>query len=548
MTGFGIATIVGWDLDALAALGTDLATHSTDLRRCFADFRGSTDLSDVWRGAAADAATQHANTLAHDLYELSDAIGLMSRQLTRRHADLVQARDTIVKNVGIARDNDLLVADDGSVSVGPPQPHEPRNAGDTSELLSEASRISSILKGAIGDAAAADIDLARALHDALPTVAARAADQDNVVQAVDYTGQPNAEDPFLSDATFLGPVYPKPGDPDFATYWDTLTTEERVVAARNWGGLPPGFEPFEGVQGGQLPSWAQAYNLAHGTGPDGGTVRPGYGYLGGGSLTGPDGGQWPIVSPYYSDGKHVYLSDTGTPRADGGINDLDGNDPGWHTVESYVGPGQFGTVSQSTKLIIFGENLTGQELEVNPVDSKDVGISGDGQPVYQGGADHAEAKLPADKPYWDAKPPDRHDPSDPRPPEPPFNPTEAALGANALGLQGADGALQAHAAGEHGEREYQVSYQVNDDGRVRAVVNTYTSGPNHDGGGVNVGGFATSFPDGKDGAASEVPIDVRHNGPVQPASMRADVHYLGDPNRNGGTLTNTQILRENLDR
>ncbi len=117
-------------------------------------------------------------------------------------------------------------------------------------------------------------------------------------------------------------------------------------------------------------------------------------------------------------------------------------------------------------------------------------------------------------------------------------------------MQAGNSLVQVQDADTHTAREYGISYQVNDDGRVRAVVNTYTAG-SADGGGTNVGGFNTSFPDGRHGSASEVPIDVRDNPltiPHTSAVPDPKIHYLGDSTRNGGTLHNTTVLHEKLDR
>ena len=544
---FGIKVVLSWDLDTVESVGKDLVAHGSDLRGCFADFKGSSDLAHAWTGAAASAQSTAATTLATDLYDLSDMIGLIGAQIGRVAAELITYRNAIKKAVAQAREAEFLVADDGTVTVPPAKPGKVLNRAIVQDEMEEAATLASTLRTNLGLAATEDINLAQALaaaenticHHATPAIVKEAVDFD----AIPYLPGQAPNDPFLSDVVVGGPHAPTPGDPNFATYWQALTPLERQQAINSWNKLHPGFNPYASVKGGQLPAWAIAFNSTNNTSCSDPNVmvNPGYGYFGGGTVMGPDGKPWPIVTPYYSDGQHVYFTDGGATRDDGGINQLDGRDPGWHTVTSYTGVNQFGHIGTSTKVIVAGEVLGGQELETNPTDPGAVSIGPDGKPEL-GDTHDNRFEAPADKPYWDVDQPKEGEE---------YGPGEQIKAGASATIQTGQAIQAVHDVDSHGQREWQVQYQVNDDGRTRAIVNTYTSGPNEDGGGTNVGGFANSFPTGQHGTTSEVPIDTRYNPYTQPTMTQGtphDVHYLGDPSRNGEILDNSKPIHEVLNK
>lgn len=147
--------------------------------------------------------------------------------------------------------------------------------------------------------------------------------------------------------------------------------------------------------------------------------------------------------PYYNDGKFTYMDDYGQARADGGINQLDGKDPGWHTVSTFEDGGQFGSISTTTKVATGFLIFSGQDLEVQQVDSNAVKVDANGVPYA--GKDTAEYPTgPPDKPWWDVD----SDSMMPKPMEnlppgsiqPNLEYNQAALGANTLIVQGRAGA------------------------------------------------------------------------------------------------------------
>lgn len=326
-----------------------------------------------------------------------------------------------------------------------------------------------------------------------------------------------------------GPVFdsgvPAPGDSGFQAWYASLTPTQQLLETQKLQQSfnPKGFDPYTTIKGAPLPQWAirfndQHQNLCYADG----RMGDGYGYFGGGTIEGPGGKQWPIVMPYYSDGHKVYMEDSGQERADGGINQLDGKDPGWHTVSYFANPGTFGSVSTSTKVITAGLIFTGEDLETTETDPGAVEIDANGVP--HAGGDVEDAFGPQDKAWWDVD----SDTMMPKPQEnlppgsiqPNLEYNQAALGANTLLVQAARSGVAVHNESSHATRQWYVEYQVNDDGRVRAVVHTYSATPGENGK-TFVGAFANSFPTGQSGNTEEIPYKSRYNPYSQPVMTAA---------------------------
>lgn len=209
-----------------------------------------------------------------------------------------------------------------------------------------------------------------------------------------------------------GPVFdtgvPSRGDSNFQAWYEGLTPAQRLLETQKLNAsFHPGqnFDPYKHVQGGEMLQWATTFNDLHQNccGPDG-KIGDGYGYFGGGTIEGPGGKQWPIVMPYYNDGKNTYLDDGGQNRADGGINQLDGKDPGWHSVSDCEGGGSFGSISGITRAATIFLIATGQNLEVSQVDPGAVAVGPDAKP--RAGEDVRESPGgPPDKEWWDVTSP-----------------------------------------------------------------------------------------------------------------------------------------------
>lgn len=341
----------------------------------------------------------------------------------------------------------------------------------------------------------------------------------------------------LRKALALDPVFadiPPVTDPRFQPWFAGLTPFQRQMAilAMQVGFPPKAFNPLSTIQPGAMPSWAQGMVCtANGLSPFATTANGTYGYFGGGTIAGPGGVQWPIVMPYLQQGEHVYMADDGQVRADGGIYQLDGNDPGWTTVATYSGLNNFGHISATTKSATILLIATGQELETTQTDPGAVRIGPDGT-AYAGHDVTEIPQSPQDKAYWDIE-------SQTMMPEG----SSKYLGPLALADQAGMAAQAAHNEDSHTSRQWYVSYEVNDDGRTRAVVHTYSATPAEDDK-TYVGSFANSFPTGN-GQTQEIPYNTRYN-PYDHAVMTAvpdeNVEYSG----RGEPLDNSTPITENM--
>ncbi|MDQ1750158.1 MAG: hypothetical protein QOE71_1214 [Pseudonocardiales bacterium] len=550
----GVSTVLRWDTSAAAAVASRLRADSERARGCFEDFRTHSELQAAWAGGAASAAGQHAYRLAQDLYIVGDLIGLLGATIARRAADLAAAQHTVRAASIEAAAAGLLVSEDGSVSVPTAQAAVAAQLDwDARNPSFLAARLTARLTAALTAANLADADLAAAMSTAARTVSVRASNPSVISQVVRYIARPvigpfvagsrppgPAEDPFLCDA--VGGLetgrHPRPSDPEFGAWFSALTPAEKQQAIDRLGmtftaGTAGEYDPFATIRGGELPAWAQRINAA-GYACTGTLGLPlpgtaGHGYFGGGSVAGPGGAQWPILSPYYTDGHYVYLAD-GASRADGGIAQLDGHDPGWHTVVVTTGTAAFGSIGTSTAaatLMAFlsgTEGSSGRAVSVNVVTPDNVRVTRDGVP-YDGGRHQAVARMPANKPYAEVVSKMSH-PHDELPPQ------HAIKSRNKLdlGTQVLETGNAVAALGPHAQRQWWVDYQINDDGRTRAVIRTFTESSKGDFSKV-IGGFGHAFPTGRTGETQELPINTRY--PEGFRQLYEGPPISGDPGRHG---------------
>jgi hypothetical protein len=334
-------------------------------------------------------------------------------------------------------------------------------------------------------------------------------------------------------------VMPAVGSASFATWYAGLTPWQKQLASLKLmlGFDTSDFNPYKTIKSGAMPPWA-AGQMCYADTPDGAApfaVTPDgtYGYFGGGTIAGPGGAQWPIVMPYFQQGEHVYMADDGQARTDGGIEQLDGHDPGWSTIAEYRGQNQYGSISSGTKLATGFLIATGQDLETTQTDSSAVVIGPDGTP-YAGNDVHEVPEAPPDKAYWDVT-------------SKTMFPGEADkfVGPAALAVQAGQAVQAVHNEDSHASRQWYVAYQVNDDGRTRAIVHTYSATPTEDDK-TYVGSFANAFPTGN-GESTEIPYNTRYTDydhAVLTAAPDKDVEYSG----RGEPLDNAQTIHEKMNK
>ncbi|MGX7681030.1 hypothetical protein ACSMXN_19250 [Jatrophihabitans sp. DSM 45814] len=578
----GVRTLLSWDLDSVTAAAIKLAADSERIRGCFRDFRTRSDLQASWSGVAADAASEHAQALARQLYVSADLIGWAGSIIGRRVADLVIARETVCALRRQAEAAQFTVSDDGSVTLARSQiAVAAKSDWAASNPAQHARELTERLTAALRAVDIADQDLARALSSAWQVVSERASNValiDRVVHFVEprFVGpvtpgihpRGGRDDPFLADA--VGPLVGAgslgfreggrllpPSDPEFATWFAALTPHEKqqsldaLRATATPLGHGHGF--FAGIQAGELPGWAKDLNRRSLGCVDADSGAPhkgmtGYGYFGGGTIAGPAGGQWPIVNPYYSDGSHVFLDDANGITPSGGINELDGRDPGWHRVSIATGLAAFGSISPATKIAtgLASSSGTGgpngRDLTVSITAPQDVRVGSNGVP-QQGDARKSVAGTPTDKPYWDVRSTTSH-PSDELPPSHPIDGMDNAVG---LVTQVLETANAVHDVSAHAQRQWWVDYQINDDGRTRAVVRTFTAAIKSNQREV-IGGFANAFPSGQRGATAEIPINTRYLPGEATITPAGGPEVNGDSHRGGMIFDGPLPIRERLEK
>ncbi len=524
---------------ALGLIANDLSQQVTRAKAAAALAKSE------WHAPRADDFAHAGQALVDELAMNMTAIG-NTANLIGLWASAVQAATT---NLATYKQNyDAL-------TVHPPKvdPDPLTTAREQSNWIQQAMNVHTDLKTYAGKIAAA-IDGETAL--AVPKSAGLSPDEiarrvdtacgmDNFTRGEFYGGKISDDAIWAMLHTADGPVYdtgvPAPGDSGFQAWYAGLTPAQQLLETQKLNAsFDPGegFDPYTHIQGGPMPQWAQTFNDMHQNSCDvNGMMGDGYGYFGGGTILGPGGTQWPIVMPYYNDGKNTYMDDDDGPAPDGGIEQLDGKDPGWHTVSTWTGAGQYGSVSTATKVATAFLIGTGQDLETTETDANAVTVGPDGRP-YAGNDTKSMPSAPPDKEWWDVKSPtafpENIESSDPRVTamQPDLEWQEPALGASALLVQAGQAWTAVHNEDSHATRQYYVDYQVNDDGRARAVVHTYSATPTEDGK-TYVGSFANTFPTGQSGYSTEIPYKTRHN-PYPPgvtvatAAPDPNVEYSND--------------------
>jgi hypothetical protein len=541
----------------LSKIAADLSAQATSAQKAMA-----TSLGD-WKAPRADDFREAAQALVDELFMSASAVGTVSNAISAYAKELTQ---TTIDIAGYNNSANTEVTDANNRTNQDP------SQGDTiwiteSKVVSglrntAAQALTELNNYAVKIAAAidAETDLAVPKSSGLtPDEIRRRVDASMGISPALLTdfgnGTMTLDEAWTLVQTPQGTVFtsvvPVPGQSNFGTWFASLTPLQQELESQKLqsGFNTKGFNPYSTVQGGDLPEWADQFNANHVWSCTIGGDEKHYGYFGGGTILGPGGAQWPIVMPYYQDGKNIYMADDGATPPNGGINELDGQDPGWTTVATYSGLGQFGTISGWTKAAAAFLIGTGQELETNPTDPGAVTVNNDGVPFA--GHDVPEPSMgPADKPYWDVD----SDTMMPKPMEdlppgsiqPNLEYNEAALGGASLLVQAGQAATAVQNIDSHASRQWYVSYQINSDGRTRAIVHTYSAGPTEDGKTV-VGSFANGFPTGQSGTTSEIPYNTRYTPyttPVMTATPDPNVDYSG----RGDPLDNDVPIQEKLNK
>jgi hypothetical protein len=247
------------------------------------------------------------------------------------------------------------------------------------------------------------------------------------------------------------------------------------------------------------------------------------GYVGGGFLVGPDGRSYPLVEPYVvgPDGTR-YNADV-VPQSVNGVGTLHGQDPGWRTLGVVSGMTELGPkAGNPTKAFSALGALAGGPGPVTtaqPAWLESLRLNSSGYPTLadepQGGV--TSAGPPASG-IRDAAPPHTQLVQDDlgrwtqadRAAVPAELPSRVRVGNGvALGENLFRGGVVLSHIDDSRVHAYQVSFQQNDDGRVRAVMNAYQVIDNTKLGGTSHDIVPTHVSVGPDGNLVKTPMVFR---------------------------------------
>jgi hypothetical protein len=224
-------------------------------------------------------------------------------------------------------------------------------------------------------------------------------------------------------------------------------------------------------------SWQPAKQLEHGTGNAWAEAVFGprcvswgdAGYEGAGFISGPDGRHYPLVAPHVVRDGTTYNADDGARSGQPSVLDLDGRDPGWMTIREQIGverwrdaPGVAGRI-----LAGVGASAAGSPLGSTENDVRAVVIAPGRRPTL------GKSLVPSAAPA--ASPPVYMPPAPPVPPpnkpdlEYPLGQTSVAAGGMNLAPVVLDGLVGAAHADLGLYDAYDIVFQENSDGRIRAL-------------------------------------------------------------------------------
>lgn len=223
---------------------------------------------------------------------------------------------------------------------------------------------------------------------------------------------------------------------------------------------PPDYNPFHSTEANNPLLWATAV---------GAVCYRGGQYGGGGFITGPDGVRYPLVVPMMTiDGK-VYNADD-----DDRAGTLNGSDPGWSTVGTYIGLTKLFSPGIGGRIAAGLVTLTGGEIDDKAAPAsayRGLLLAGAGQPGYD--PDGADNEIPTAESERVEGPKDalgREVPGWEQDDDPDIGGARAALGAapfviNTINAQ--------EKIGDTGDVAYKLQLERNLDGRDRARLTAY---------------------------------------------------------------------------
>lgn len=227
----------------------------------------------------------------------------------------------------------------------------------------------------------------------------------------------------------------------------------------------------------EVTSWTPTHRLVAGlVGDWGNAVLDGRcrgwtdaGYEGNGFIIGPDGRSYPLVAPRVTRNGQVYNADEDVLPGRPSVLDLDGRDPGWSTIYEQIGVERWRAVPGVMERVLAGAGASGVGVHPGSTESDVEAIL-----ITPGRAPIITRSLSA-PPVQAPNPPVYSPPGPPDPPpgvpdlEYPVGQTSLAVGVMNIEPVIIDGLVGAAYADLGSHDAYDVVFQANTDGRVRAL-------------------------------------------------------------------------------
>jgi hypothetical protein len=236
---------------------------------------------------------------------------------------------------------------------------------------------------------------------------------------------------------------------------------------------PIGWTPAKNLRGGEASNWLRVLDpFCRGfTGASG--------YRGSGFIVGPDGRAFPLVAPYVTRDGREYQADDGLEPGRPSVLELDGRDPGWTTIYEQTGIERWRDAPDVGERLLMGVGSTaaGRPNGSDRSDVEQLVLIAGMAPSF-GTVPKRATSEPTPPPYMVPNAPNFAPPDHPETTYPGSNAAAAAANGAPILIEALGGALMAD-QGSHAA--YDVTFQQNADGRVRALYKRVYVGFDDDG-------------------------------------------------------------------
>lgn len=225
---------------------------------------------------------------------------------------------------------------------------------------------------------------------------------------------------------------------------------------------PADWTPGAHVRPGAPGDWLRAVNPSC-------IASGGAGYRGSGFIVGPDGRSYPLVAPWVVRDGVEYHADDGSPPGGPRVLELDGRDPGWTTIFRHVGVERWREEPSAFERLWIGVGATvgGRLKGSTQSDVEQLVVPLGAAPYFAPAPGPSRPSTePSPPPYMVPTAPDYAPPARPDTTYPGNNRAGAVSNAVPIAI---DAMLGATSADQGSHAAYDVMFQQNEDGRVRAL-------------------------------------------------------------------------------